>query len=64
MATIDVSLDELTGATIIITTTIINLLIAGAPDRGEYRQAAGVVGPEIKLRDRSCVPFPAPTEQT
>ena len=37
MATIDVSLDELTGATIIITTTIISLLIAGAADRGEYR---------------------------
>ena len=40
MATIDVSLDELTGATIIITTTIISLLIAGAADCGQHRQAA------------------------
>ena len=41
MATIDVSLDELTGATIIITTAIISLLIDGATDRGEYREVPG-----------------------
>ena len=42
MATIDVWLDELTGATIIIT-AIISTTDRGAADRGEYRQAAGAI---------------------
>jgi hypothetical protein len=53
MATIDVSLDELTGATIIITTAIISLLIDGAGDRGEYRQAAGAFAQVICCDDQN-----------
>ena len=48
MATIDAWLDELTGATIIIT-AIISTTDRGAADCGQYRQAAGAGGAAAQL---------------
>jgi len=48
MATIDVWLDELTGATIIIT-AIISTTDRATADCGQYRQAAGAGGAAAQL---------------
>jgi hypothetical protein len=47
MATIDVSLGELTGATIIITAIISTTDRLAAADHGEYRQAAGATSMDV-----------------